>query len=151
MLDTRGDEWAVFRPRFDCPHTVGLTVSCVALSCLWSASALLFLNDGSTFASVSPLLIISVALLAGVLFSWTYFVAIDERYLTVGRVRRSSDETIERRAIASVLWRRSGKQPHAALFTADGRPLLELHAQISKRQAARIAEHLGVPFVPHVE
>lgn len=91
---------------------------------------------GVAFAAVSSL--------AG----WAYFVAIDDQFVTMGRIGRSSDETVPRRDISYVTWIRRTNTPHGVLHGADGRPLAEIAQWISEEDVARIAQHLGIPFRP---
>jgi hypothetical protein len=149
VLDTRGDEWTVFRSQFDCLSTIVTTIACACLSCLFLTSAVFSIaaSTGPIWRAVLWLVGSAALIVGGYLGGLAYFVAINDRYVAAGRVRRSSDGTAERTAIASIVWQQKVQHPHAVICAADGRRLLEISPTMSSRQAARIAEHLCVPFV----
>ncbi len=156
MFDTRGADWTVFRAHIDGPATI-LAGLCGALfgSLFWLAAAMdLAGTRGSQEGRVLGGLVLfatGVAAFGASYLGLVYFVALDERYLTVGRVRRSSDQTVERHSVARVVWKRKDPRAHAILCAADGSVLLHVGWEMSRTQMARVAEYLGVPFVPAPE
>jgi hypothetical protein len=146
LLDTRGADWTVFQPAARRFYNLGFAIYLALVGVALLVDGAVQTARGRAWPG---LLVCVLGLGFWVLqhgLIWSYYVAVNERYVAAGRMRSRGIDIVERSDIASVIWRGGQKVEQGELYAADGTKLLTVGQWLGQEQVAEIAEMLGVPF-----